>query len=227
MINLISFIHNKLKKIDRIKVSLDTHSYNQIFYKSWWQDTNGNHPDYFTIINKNSKFKPIFHEKHSIDYINYLEKTNKELIIWPYHCILGTYGHNIEPNLENILSYFSLVTKKKVEKITKGSNPLSEMYGIFKDEFSSENTTMDSILAKAYGKYENIIIAGEAKSHCVLETVKQLCEFYKFKDFNSTIFILEDCTSSINGYEEKTNEEFNKLKSKFNIVLTNSKKITL
>ena len=50
---------------------------------------------------------PIFHKDDSINYINYLEKVNKELIIWPYHCILGTYGHNIEPNLEQMLSYFS------------------------------------------------------------------------------------------------------------------------
>ena len=227
MINLISFIHTNLQKIDKIKISLDTHSYTQIFFQSWWKDSNGKHPDFFTQINKSSQFMPIFHKDDSINYINYLEKVNKELIIWPYHCILGTYGHNIEPNLEQMLSYFSLVTKKKVERFTKGSNPLSEMYGIFREEYSEVNTTIDPIIAKAYGKYENIIIAGEAKSHCVLETVKQLCEFYQFNDFNSKIHILEDCTSSIEGFNKKTDEEFDKLKKNYNIILTNSKKIIL
>ena len=225
MLNLISFIHNNLKKIDKIKVSLDTHSYTQIFYQSWWQDSDGNHPNYYSIIKPDSKFKPLFHKEQSKLYVNYLNKINKDLIIWPYHCILGTYGHNIEPNLENMLSYFSLVTKKKVEKITKGSNPLSEMYGIFREEYS--NLKLSSTLAAAYGHYENIIVAGEAKSHCVLESIKQLCEFYQFDNFNSNILVLEDCTTSIQGYEEKTDIEFKMLSSKYNVILTDSKKIVL
>jgi len=225
MLNLISFIHTNFKKIDKIKVSLDTHNYTQIFYQSWWQDSDGNHPNYYSIIKPDSKFKPLFHKEQSKLYVNYLNKINKDLIIWPYHCILGTYGHNIEPNLENMLSYFSLVTKKKVEKITKGSNPLSEMYGIFREEFS--DLKLNSTFAAAYGNYENIIVAGEAKSHCVLESIKQLCEFYQFDNFNSNIFVLEDCTTSIQGFEEKTNIEFKMLSAKYNIILTNSKKIVL
>jgi len=227
ILNLTTFIYNNLRKIDKIKVSLDSHTYKQIFHQIWWEDTQGNHPDFYTVIDEHSKFKPIFYKEHSMKYLKHLEENDKELIIWPYHCLLGTFGHNIEANLENMLSYFSLVTKNTVEKITKGSNPLSEMYGIFKEEFSEMNTNINPMLAKAYGKYENIIIAGEAKSHCVLETVKQMCEFYAFEDFDSNIFILDDCMSSIEGFEEKTNKAFETLVNKYNIVLTNSKKIKL
>lgn len=227
MLNLINFIHNNLDKIDKIKVSLDSHNYKQIFSQSWWVDEDNNHPDFFTNITKDSDFKPLFHKDHSEEYLDYLEKTDKELIIWPYHCILGTYGHNIEPNLENMLSYFSLVTKKKVDKIVKGLNPLSEMYGIFKEEYCPNDKNISPILAKSYGKYKNIIIAGEAKSHCVLESVKQMCELYKYDSFNSNIYILEDCMSSIEGFETKTEEMFKLLASKYNLILTTSKKISL
>jgi len=227
ILNLTNFIYNNLRKIDKIKVSLDTHTYKQIFSQVWWEDENGNHPDFYTIIDEDSKYKPVYHKEYSMKYLKYLSENNKELIIWPYHCILGTFGHNIEANLENMLSYFSLVTKNTVEKITKGSNALSEMYGIFKQEYSEINTEINPMLAKAYGKYENIIIAGEAKSHCVLETVKQMCEFYTYDHFNSNIFILEDCMSSITGFEEKTKKEFQLLVRKYNVVLTNTKTIQL
>lgn len=227
ILNLTTFIYNNLRKIDKIKVSLDTHTYKQIFYQTWWVDENGNHPDFYTVIDEQSKFKPVYHKDYSMKYIKYLAKNDKELIIWPYHCLLGTFGHNIEANLENMLSYFSLITKKTVEKITKGCNPLSEMYGIFKEEFSESNSKINPLLAKAYGKYENIIVAGEAKSHCVLETVKQMCELYDYEHFNSNIFILEDCMSSIPGFEEKTKKEFQLLVKEFNVVLTNSKDIKL
>jgi len=227
ILNLTTFIYNNLRKIDKIKVSLDSHTYKQIFSQIWWENAEGNHPDFYTVIDENSKYKPVFHKEHSMKYLKYLADNNKELIIWPYHCLLGTFGHNIEANLENMLSYFSLVTKKTVEKITKGSNPLSEMYGIFKEEFSEVNAQINPMLAKAYGKYENIIVAGEAKSHCVLETVKQMCEFYSFDHFNSNIIILEDCMSSIEGFEEKTEQAYASLVKKYNIVLTTSKKIKL
>lgn len=227
MLNLVSFIYNNLKKIDKIKVSLDTHTYKQIFSQSWWADDDGNPPEVFTVIDENSKYKPLYHEEYSYEYLKHLKENNKELIIWPYHCILGTFGHNIEPNLENMLSYFSLVTKNCVEKITKGSNPQSEMYGIFKEEYADINEKINPLLAKSYGKYENIIIAGEAKSHCVLESVKQMCELYEYDTFTSNIYILEDCMSSIPGYEEKTTMAFKKLSEDYNVILTDTNKLKL
>lgn len=227
ILNLTTFIYNNLRKIDKIKVSLDSHTYKQIFSQIWWEDEDGNHPDLYTIIDQDSQYKPVFYKEHSMKYLKHLAENDKELIIWPYHCLLGTFGHNIEANLENMLSYFSLVTKKTVEKITKGSNPLSEMYGIFKEEFSDANAKINPMLAKAYGKYENIIVAGEAKSHCVLETVKQMCEFYAFDHFNSNIIILEDCMSSIEGFEEKTDKAYASLVKKYNVTLTTSKKMKL
>jgi len=55
--NLIEFINNN--KIDTIMCSLDTHEKMQIFHSCWWQDENGNNPEPFTIIDSNSKYKPV------------------------------------------------------------------------------------------------------------------------------------------------------------------------
>ena len=53
-------------------------------------------------------------------------------------------------------------------KIQKGQYPHSEMYGIIKPEYSlHDHTNLD--LLQEIATYDKIVIAGEAKSHCVLE----------------------------------------------------------
>lgn len=227
ILNLVSFIYNNMQKIDKINISLDTHKYHQIFHPAWWTDEKNNHPDPYTVITKDSKYKPLYEKEKSLKYVNALAKTDKELVIWPYHCILGTYGHNIEPNLENVLSYYASATGNAIQKIIKGTDPLSEMYGIFRPEYSENIEVNYERLAKDYGKFQNIYIAGEAKSHCVLESVKQLCELYAYEAFNPKIYILDDCTSSIKGFEEETEKTFVFLEKTYRLELINSHKAKL
>ena len=67
--------------------------------------------------------------------------------------------------------------------------------------------------------YDKIIIAGEAKSHCVLETIKQIIDFFNPQDRKklSNIYLLEDCMSCIPGFEESTEEDFTNFKSQFSL----------
>ena len=46
------------------------------------------------------------------------------------------------------------------------------MYGIIRPEYSTHDSTNTKLLEKI-AEFDKIIIAGEAKSHCVLESIKQ------------------------------------------------------
>jgi nicotinamidase-related amidase len=225
--NFARFIYENVDAIDDIYMSLDTHTTNQIFHPTWWVNSEGEHPKPYTIITSNDvqdgKWKPVFYVKESIQYLKDLESSGKkQLMIWPFHCLQGTFGASIEPQLSNVLFAYSLYKGRDVRYVTKGLNPISEMYGIIKPECSTEKSTNDKFIQEL-SEYKKIVIGGEAKSHCVLESVKQIVESFEsihHKDY--TLYILEDCTTSIPGFEEETDKEFRQLAEKYPIILTDS-----
>ncbi|RFU60582.1 cysteine hydrolase family protein [Peribacillus glennii] len=227
--NVTRFIYDNMERITTIAVSIDTHEPQQIFHPSWWVDLSGHNPEPLTIISAedvdNGKWKPVEHYEVSKDYVHNLEKLGKkQLCIWPYHCLQGTNGAALESQFSNMIHFHSIARKSKLQKIVKGLDPLSEMYGIIKAEYDRSDYCNHEFLQSLKG-YDKIIIAGEAKSHCVLESVKQIAEHYaKDREITSRIFLLEDCMSPITGFEESTNEEFKQLQIQYgiNIVSSNS-----
>lgn len=225
--NFARFIYENADAIDDIYMSLDTHATNQIFHPTWWVNSEGEHPKPYTIITskdvEDGIWKPVFYEKESIQYLKDLELSGKkQLMIWPFHCLQGSFGASIEPQLSNVLLAYSLYKGRNVRYVTKGLNPISEMYGIIKPECSREDSTNEQFI-QDLSEYKRIIIGGEAKSHCVLESVKQIVESFEsinHKDY--TLYLLEDCTTSIPGFEEETDKEFRQLAEKYPIVLTDS-----
>lgn len=215
MKNLIRFIYNNIEKIENIKVSLDTHSHKQIFHQHWWQE-DGKTVQPFTVIDSLDRYKPIYNKELSEAYVKALKKTNKSLVIWPDHCIAGTYGHLIEPELAKMLEYYNHASKGFVDYIIKGIERTSEMYGIIEPEYSPTYEIND-LLIKELRRYNKIIIAGEAKSHCILETILQLNKY----GFEKEIVLLEDCSSSIQGFEEVTEKRLEKLVTKGLLTVSN------
>lgn len=230
--NTARFIYNNMEQITRIVVSLDTHNPFQIFHPCWWIDENGNNPPPFTAITvkglDDGSWKPVLHAQKSREYVQSLEKNAKKtLVIWPYHCLQGTMGNAVENQLANLIYFHSVAKKTVPERVVKGMAPLSEMYGIIKPEDSNEqNINMD--LLNEIEKYQMIVVAGQAKSHCVLESVKQILEHYADRpDITSRIYILEDCMSSIQGFEEATEITFEQFRTQYKINLVRSTDLVL
>lgn len=229
---LTRFIYKNMDKISDIAVSLDTHQPHQIFHPSWWIDEKGNHPKPFTIITlsdlEKGKFRAIFNPIESREYVEYIEKiAKKPLCIWTYHCIEGTHGAALEGQFSNMVYFHSVAKKSVTQRLVKGQDPLSEMYGIIKPEYDQKGFVNLDFLT-SLENYDKIIIAGEAKSHCVLESVRQILEFYKARtDITSNIFILNDCMSSIPGFEKTTNSTFKKFERDYKIQIVNTTDLTL
>lgn len=223
--NIARFIYQHAGDIDDIFMSLDVHQPLQIFHPAWWIDENGVNPKPFSTITYeetlHGTWTPVYRKQESIEYLLGLETLGKKsLIIWNYHCLQGTFGAAIETQLSNMLLAYSLYKEQDVKYLTKGLNAISEMYGIIKPEYTKEEVT-NRTLVNELKQYKTIIVSGEAKSHCVLESIKQLVEeFNKLGHTNYKIYVLEDCTSSIPGFEETTELEYKELSSKYPVVLT-------
>jgi nicotinamidase-related amidase len=157
----------------------------------------------------------------SIDYLENLEKhANKPLCIWPEHTMLGTPGHALSPALYEVCYFHAIARKSQISFQVKGDIPESEMYGVFKPEVDVPQNLKGGIntnFLKILDKHDKIVIMGEAKSHCVLESIRQLVTFFKDQpETLSKMYILEDCMSSVRhpmiDFEAIATAEFDKFK---------------
>jgi nicotinamidase-related amidase len=234
---VIDFILDNTEKITTIYPTLDTHLVFQIFYGYWWIDENGKHPDPYTAITGDDldkgKWKPVIDPIWSIDYVKNLEKqANKPLMIWPEHTMLGTPGHALVPALYEVCYYHAAVRKSQISFQIKGDVPETEMYGVFSPEVKVPKNPRGGIntgFLNILGKYDKLLVMGQAKSHCVLESLRQLAEFFKdHPEILNKIFIFEDCMSSVKhpaiDFEAIAKAEFGKFKKAgLNIVKSTDK----
>lgn len=157
----------------------------------------------------------------SKNYVRHLEKADKQLCIWPYHCINGTVGATLESQFNNIIHFISLAQNIPLTKINKGQYPLSE-YGIIKPEYPCMMIQIQ-IYFTEIASFDKIIIAGEAKSHCVLESIRQICEYYFDKlEITRKIYVLTDCMNDIQGFEQYSETRYSILANKYKINLVKS-----
>lgn len=203
---LTEFIYRNAGILTNITCSLDSHLPFQIFHPAWWADAAGNHPAPFTLITwediKQGKWRPLIAPAASTNYVKQLEKqAKKQLTIWPYHVMIGSVGNMLDQELWSAIFWHALARKSQPAWLTKGSIPLTEHYSIIQPEvpvpdhpLGGKNKAFLDTLAEA----DAIVIAGEAESHCVLETVEDIVE-----DFGSDpetlrkIYFLRDCTSPV------------------------------
>lgn len=156
----------------------------------------------------------------SRDYVEHLEKDGKKtLCVWSYHCIQGTTGCALENQFSNMIYFHSVAKKSVVQRLVKGQDPLSEMYGVIKPEYDTNGYINLDFLNKIE-KFDKVIIGGEARDYCVYESLNQMFEHYK----NNTetlkkIYVLEDCMSAI-GNPSDVDKMYSDLQNQyhFNIV---------
>jgi nicotinamidase/pyrazinamidase len=218
---LIRFIYRRAGRITDITCSLDSHLPLQIFHPAWWADSTGAHPPPFTIIRHDDvidgKWTPLFEPEWSVRYTGSLQRQGRnDLTIWPYHCLIGSAGHLLDPELLSAVLWHSLARGSQPHWWMKGSIPKTEHYSILQPEIpvpehpqgTRSRDLLDLLEASDY-----IFIAGEARSHCVLETVEDLVEgFADRPQILDRIYVLQDCTSSIRhpaiDYESITDRRF-------------------
>jgi nicotinamidase-related amidase len=203
---IIEFIYNNAERITNITCSLDSHLPHQIFHPAWWADTAGNHPAPFTMITyediKNGVWRPLVAPVQSTNYVKTLEEqAKKTLTIWPYHVMIGGIGNALDPELWTAVIWHSLARKTQPTWLTKGSIPQTEHYSIIQPEVPVPSHPLggkNKAFLDTLDDADIVVIAGEAESHCVLETVEDLVEDFGSKpDALQKIYFLRDCTSPV------------------------------
>lgn len=203
----LAWFYANAHRITTIYASLDTHLPYQIFYSSWWRDPRtGEHPQPFTVITEDdiieNLWEPVEYSERewSLSYAHRLqEQAKKELMVWPYHTMQGTLGHMLSAPLSEAIAWHSAARKTQPVYIVKGLTPRTEYYGIFGAEIPDSPTSSLNIpLLEAVMAHDEIYIAGEAKSHCVLETERQIAHYCQNRpDLLQRVYALRDCTSSV------------------------------
>lgn len=210
MVRLSSYIRSNTKQVQNIVVTLDSHNLIDIAHHLWWINKNGDHPAPFTTISlediEQEVWLPANIENllYAKFYVSELKKENKyNLIIWPDHCIVGTWGHNVHSELSNALKEWTKRTGKNVEYVFKGLNPLTEHYSAIKAEVQLDSHTQrNDKLLDSLAEANEVLVAGEAFSHCVSSTVFDIKDYFDEMNVETTLKIFENCTSPVYGFEE-------------------------
>jgi len=205
------FINKFLKNITRIYVTMDTHQKLHIAHPMFWKNgKTEKHPPVFTQISvedvENGIWKctvPSFAD-HALNYVKQLKKGGKfSLIIWPEHCLIGSRGHSVQPEIMDSILEWEQVSNGAASFVLKGNNSLTEHYSAMKAEVEIEsdpNTQYNWKLLEELKSFDRVIICGQALSHCVNFTVRDIAKEWP-KDRLSDLVILTDCSSSVSGYE--------------------------
>ena len=204
---LIKRIGNKLHDIH---VTLDSHNPLDIAHPSWWRNEKGDFPSPFTVITVDDVRNGVWRARnplaqaHSLKYVETLAANARYLlIIWPEHCLIGSWGHNVHAAVAESLNDWARRRMEVVDYVTKGSNALTEHYSAVQAEVpdsSDPSTMLNSRLIKTLGEADIILIAGEALSHCVASTVRDIADNFG-EDNIKKMVLLTDCASSVGGYE--------------------------
>ncbi|MEW6084708.1 MAG: isochorismatase [Chloroflexota bacterium] len=218
---LCAFIYRNLGRITHITATMDTHKAMQIFHAVFFVDKDGNHPAPYTDIHAAElrdgtwKFNPALGDEFNlapeygqqmmIHYAEELEKKGKyALTIWPYHALLGGIGHALVSSVEEALFFHSIARNTQYEIEMKGDKPFTENYSVIGPEvltgpMSETLGARNTKFIERLQQVDKLVIAGQAKSHCVAWTVSDLLD-----DINATdpalakkVYLLEDCSSPV------------------------------
>lgn len=206
MDRVVALLNRVGHKLDDIHVTLDSHRVVDIAHPGFWQGANGKPPAPFTIISnddvRNGIWEPRSPEfrQRALDYTAALAKAGKFLLmVWPEHCLIGSWGHNIYEPLKLALDGWERTQFANVNYVTKGTNTFTEHYGALmaevpdpKDPATQLNGDFIAVLQEA----DIVAIAGEASSHCVKTTIEQIVENIGDAHLGK-IRILTDCMSPV------------------------------
>lgn len=202
----IKFIVDNTHLITGIAASLDTHVPFQIFYPTWWINQQGQQPPPYTMITSqdiaNGVWTPIIEPAWSINYVRELEtKGKKTLMIWPFHCMNGSWGHSLIPALSEAIAFHSAARMSQPEFLVKGMIAQTENYSPFEPEVKVPNHPFGNLNTKFldYSKqFDLIYVMGQARTHCVLEAMRSATKYFANQpDVISKFRFLMDCTDNI------------------------------
>lgn len=207
---LVKLLDHLQKKITNIHITLDTHQLIDIAHPLFWRNKVNQCPAPFTKITlEDVQYGYWLPYKLSLlqritNYLGILKSKNRyELTIWPPHCLIGQWGHNVMPILASALQRWEIANFKRINYLLKGYNPWTEQLSAIQAEVPDPEdytTLINKSLLQALEKADLVLISGQALSHCVAYTIRDIAANFQLGNLGK-LMLIEDTSSPVPGYE--------------------------
>ena len=219
---LCEFVYRNLSRLTQIVPTLDTHRALQIFHPVFLVDADGRHPEPYTrrhargrrcravggstrLSPRSSGLDPEYAQSHLRYYVETLATGGKyALTIWPYHAMRAGIGHALVSAIEEAVFFHSIARTSQPDVQRKGDNPLTEHYSVLGPEVDTDLEgeplgRRNQELIERLLRFDAVVIAGQAKSHCVAWTIRDLLDDATVRErgLARKVYLLEDCTSPV------------------------------
>lgn len=234
MARLSKLLDSDVMKFSEVIVTLDSHAGYGVERTTFWQDENGKEVAPFTLVTAQDVKSGRITPKDISQVINVLEMLSRlqekrpgPMVIWPVHCVTGTWGHNVESTLAGALARWELKNFKSVRYVVKGQSPDTEHFSAIAADVVMNNDprtqpNLDLLNALGNGK-DTVFVAGQAASHCVAFTVEDFWGTLPF-DKRNCVALLTDCMSPVPGFEDQAERFFAKAK-RYNCFISKAQNI--
>lgn len=210
MVRLAHAIDGAGKRIAGITVTLDSHHSVGIERPAMWRKADGSAVEPFTQISAADVRAGTYAPRDAgalprvLAYLDALEAGGRyTLMVWPVHCEIGTWGHNVQDAVRAAYNRWEAATLVPVRKVFKGMNAWTENYSALQAEVpdpQDPGTLMNKSLVAALDAGDQVVIAGEASSHCVRATTEHLADNLPSGRIGKLV-LLADCMSPVPGFE--------------------------
>lgn len=210
MLRLADLIRLGRAGVSDITITLDSHQRVDIAHPTFWMQADGSPVAPFTTITAAQVRARDYQPRSSaalprtLAYLDALEAHGRyTLMVWPVHCEIGTWGHNVHADLRAAYNQWEEQQLRIATKVTKGENPWTEHYSAVRAEVPDSDdphTQLNSQLIARLDRADILLIAGEASSHCVRATTEHVvanlpgCR-------TERVVLLTDCMSPVGGFE--------------------------
>lgn len=210
MDRLAAMVRRLKTRLQAIHVTLDSHRKVDISHPIWFRDGAGNHPTPFTTVTpadvragRWTTTQPSA-AKRTLAYLEALEATGRyPHVIWPYHCLIGDWGHGVWPALSEAIHEWE-DRFAMADFVTKGSNPWTEHFSAVRAEVpdpEDPTTQLNTGLVTTLEQADVVLLAGEALSHCLANTVRDVASTFASPQYVSKLVLLTDASSNVTGFE--------------------------
>lgn len=217
---LCEFIYRNLSRLTQVAATLDSHTLFQIFHPDFLVGPDGAPPLPYTRVTSEDirrqrwtahpevsrilGLQPEAVQQYLDHYASSLERGGRfAWTIWPYHAIQGGIGNALVSSIEEALVFHSFCRFSPARIELKGNLRLSEHYSALGPEVRGSPEDEPDLAGRSdlvdfLAGFDRLVVAGEAKSHCVAWTVQDLLDCPRFGMARaSSIYLLRDCTSPV------------------------------
>ena len=225
----LSNVARMIKRVKRdlysIDCTMDAHHRHHIGHARMWINSKGEHPAPFITMIKPAdvigteaiwRASNIAWQSRQPKYIQDLAKRNDERevlglsriehCIWPEHCLIGTDGMSLQPELYTAICEWEDMKNRPANKTTKGSYIFAEHFSVFKAEVpdpSEPSTDVNMSLITELNKLDMLAWCGLAEDYCLMNSfidfILQLSgnDPTTAKNIAKKMIFLEDGTASV------------------------------